>query len=166
MPYYDVAKLGTVTQTNIIDEMLCGYKTLRTTGVGIWHQLSHRACAEVSAALEVPCRPTQRSQQHQNWTILMVNLVTSWMHLPYYRCFLGAHDNSLAESESTLQQSRGGWEHLEVLRSSGKGYRCVWAVCIWLLDQITFCWCVKWFGSHNWTTQQLRTVTLILPDAL
>ena len=24
---------------------------------------------------------------------------------------------------------------------------------------------VKWFGSHNWTTQQLWTATLILPDA-
>ena len=23
---------------------------------------------------------------------------------------------------------------------------------------------VKWFGSHNWTTQQLWTATLILPD--
>jgi len=24
---------------------------------------------------------------------------------------------------------------------------------------------VKWFGSHNWTTQQLWTATLMLPDA-
>jgi hypothetical protein len=24
---------------------------------------------------------------------------------------------------------------------------------------------IKWFGSHNWTTQQLWTATLILPDA-
>ena len=52
-----------------------------------------------------------------------------------------APENALAESESTLQSSRGGWEHLEVLRSTGDGYRSVWEVCVWLPDWITFCWC-------------------------
>jgi hypothetical protein len=28
MPYYDVANLVTVTKTNMIDEMLCGYGTV------------------------------------------------------------------------------------------------------------------------------------------
>jgi len=37
MPYYDVANLVTVTKTNMIDEMPCGYGTLRTTGVRIQH---------------------------------------------------------------------------------------------------------------------------------
>ena len=60
MPYYDVANLVTVTQTNMIDEMPCG--TLRTTGVRIWHQVSRRACAEVSAAPEVSCGPVLKSQ--------------------------------------------------------------------------------------------------------
>jgi len=55
--------------------------------VRIWHQVSRRDCAEVSAALEVSRRPAQRSQQLQNLTILIVNLVASWMHLYYYRCF-------------------------------------------------------------------------------
>ena len=60
MPYYDVANLVTVTKMNMIDEMPCGM--LRTTGVRIWHQVSRRACAEVSAALQVSCGPVLRSQ--------------------------------------------------------------------------------------------------------
>jgi hypothetical protein len=77
MPYYAVANLVTVTKTIMIDEMPCGYGTLRTTGVRIGHQVSRRACAEVSAALEVSRRPAQSSQQLQNLTILIVNLVAS-----------------------------------------------------------------------------------------
>ena len=91
MPYYAVANLVTVTKTIMIDEMPCCYGTLRTTGVRIWHQVSRRACAEVPTALEVSCRacaevsaalevfrrPGQRSQQLQNLTILIVNLVAS-----------------------------------------------------------------------------------------
>jgi len=77
MPYYDVANLVTVTKTNMIDEMPCGYGTLRTTGVRIWHQVSCRACAEVPAALEVSHRPVQRFQQLQNLTIPIVNDVAS-----------------------------------------------------------------------------------------
>jgi hypothetical protein len=53
MPYYDVANLVTVTKTNMIDEMLCGYGTLTTTGVVMRHQVSCRAGVDVSAALEV-----------------------------------------------------------------------------------------------------------------
>ena len=37
MPYYDVANLVTVTKTNLIHEMHCGYGTLRTTAVRIRH---------------------------------------------------------------------------------------------------------------------------------
>jgi len=40
--------------------------------VRIRHQVSRRACAEVSAALEVSRRPAQRSQQLQNLNILIV----------------------------------------------------------------------------------------------
>ena len=35
---------------------------------------------------------------------------------------LGARVNTLTQSESMLLSSWGGWEHLEVLRSTGKGY--------------------------------------------
>jgi hypothetical protein len=59
MLYQDVANLVRVTKTNMIDQMPCG--KLRTTGVSIWHEVSHRACAEVSAALELSCRPVLRS---------------------------------------------------------------------------------------------------------
>jgi hypothetical protein len=77
MRYHDVANLVTVTKTHMIDEMLCGYRTLKTTGVKISHRISRRACAAVSAALEVSRRPVQRSQQLHNLTILILNLVAS-----------------------------------------------------------------------------------------
>jgi len=47
--------------------------------------------------------------------------------------------NTLAESESTLHSSGGGWEHLEVLRSTSESYRSVWEVWVWLPDRFTFC---------------------------
>jgi len=49
MAYYDVANLVTLTKTNMIDEMRCGYGTLRTPGVRIRYQVSCRP-AQVSAA--------------------------------------------------------------------------------------------------------------------
>jgi hypothetical protein len=58
-----VANLMTVTKTNMINEMPCGYGTLITTCVGIWRQVFSGACAEVSPSLKVSCRPAQRSQQ-------------------------------------------------------------------------------------------------------
>ena len=77
MPYNAVVNLVTVTMTNMINEMPCGYGTPKTTGVTIWHQVSHRACAAVSAALYVSRRAAQRSQQLQNLTILILGLVAS-----------------------------------------------------------------------------------------
>jgi len=107
MPYYDVANLVTVTKTNMIDEMPCGYGTPRTTGVRIWHQVSHRGCAEVSAALEVSSRPAQRSQQLQHLTILVVKSHSILNAPPSLQVLSEARENALAESESTLQSSRG-----------------------------------------------------------
>jgi len=72
MPYYDVANLVTVAKTIMSDEMPCGCVTLTTTAVRVWHQVSRRACAVFSAALEVSRRPAQRSQQLQNLNILLV----------------------------------------------------------------------------------------------
>ena len=60
MPY-DVMNLVIVTKTNMLNEMPCGCGTLITTAVRIWHHVSCRAQAEVSAALEVSHRPAQRS---------------------------------------------------------------------------------------------------------
>jgi hypothetical protein len=40
MPYCDVANLVTVRKTNMINEMPCGYGTLRATGVTIRNQVS------------------------------------------------------------------------------------------------------------------------------
>jgi hypothetical protein len=77
MPYNNVANLVTVTMTNMIGEMPCGYGTPKATGVKIWHQVSHRACAAVSAALYVSHVAAQRSQQLQNLTILILGPVAS-----------------------------------------------------------------------------------------
>jgi len=66
MEYYDVVNCVTVTKTNMINEMHCGYGPLRTTGVKIWHQVCHRASAEVSAALEVSHRSVQSSVSNSN----------------------------------------------------------------------------------------------------
>jgi len=139
MPYYNVANVVTVTKTNMIDEMPCGHGTLRTTGVRISHQLTRRACAEVSAAPEVSRRPAQSSQELQNLTIQIVKSRSILNAPPSLQVLSGARENALAESESTLQSCRGGWEHLEVLRSTGEGYRSVWEVFVWHLDRITFC---------------------------
>jgi len=98
--------------------MPCGCLTIRTTAVTIWHQVAHRACTEVSAALEVSSRPVQRSHQLQNLTILIVNLVASWMHLHNYRCFQ-VHLRMLLQSLRALCKAPGGpgsiWKYFEEL---------------------------------------------------
>ena len=88
MQYYDVAKLMTITKTIMIHEMPCGYGTLKTTGVRIWHLVSRRACAEVSAASN--CNYTN----YQSRSILNAPpslLPVSW-----------ARQNALAESQILL----------------------------------------------------------------
>jgi len=118
MPYYNVANLLTITKTNMINEMPCGYWTLRTTGVRIWHQVSRRAHAEVSAALKLSHRAVLRSQQLQNLTILIVNLVAFWMNLHHNRCFQ-EHVRMLMQSLTVLCKAPGGagsiWKYLEAL---------------------------------------------------
>jgi len=79
-----------------------------------------QACAAISAA------PKFDYSTSQSRSILNAP--------PPLQALLGASDNVLAESQSTLQSSRGGWEHLEVLRSSGEGYQSLWEVCVWLPD--------------------------------
>jgi hypothetical protein len=41
---------------------------------------------------------------------------------PSLQVLSGACQNALAESESTVQSSKRGWEHVEVLRRTGGGY--------------------------------------------
>jgi len=127
MPYYDVANLVTVRKTNMIDEIPCGYGTVRTTAVRIWHQVSRR--------------PAQRSPQLHNLTMLIVKSRSILNSPPSLQVLSGARENTLAHSESILHSSSGGCEYLEVLRSTGEGYRSFWEVWVWLLDRITLCWC-------------------------
>jgi len=123
----------------MIDQMTWGCGTVRTTGVRILHQVSHRASVKVSAAPEISRRPVQRSQQLQNFSILFVKICGILNAPPSLQVLSGERENALAESESSLQSSSGGWEHLKVLRSTGEGYQSVWEVCVWLPDRITFC---------------------------
>jgi hypothetical protein len=148
MPYYDVANLVIVTKTNMIDEMLGGYGTLRTTGVRIRHQVARR--------------PAQRSPQLQNLTILIVKFRSILNAPASLQVFSGARENAIAESESTFQRSRGGWEHLDELRSTGEGYRSVWEVFVWLPDLITFCRCCFSSLQHGDSVQKLVAT---MPDS-
>jgi len=91
-----------------------------------------QSCAEVSAALGVSRRHAQRSQVLQNLNILEVNSCSILNAPPSLQVLLGAPENALADSESTLVSSREAWEHLEVLRSTGKVDRGVWEVGMWL----------------------------------
>jgi hypothetical protein len=53
LQYDDVENVVTVEMTYMIDEMHCGYGTLRTTEVRMLHRVSQRVCSVVSAAFEV-----------------------------------------------------------------------------------------------------------------
>ena len=113
MPYYDVANLVTVTKTNIIDEMPCGYGTLRTTGVRIRHQVS--------------CKPAQWSPQLQNLTILIVKS-RSILNAPPSLQVLSEHVRMLLHSLRAFCKAPGGarsiWKYLEALgRASGVSER-------------------------------------------
>ena len=95
-------------------------------------------CAAVSAALEVSCSAAQRSQELQNLTIIYVKSHSILNAPPQLQVLSGAPENALAESESTLLISRGVWEHLEVLRSTGEVAQSVWEDCMLLPDRFTF----------------------------
>jgi len=137
MPYYDVVNLETVTKTNMINEMPCGCRNLRTTAVRIWHKVSCRACTVVSAALVVSRRPALRARllskcptdlcrgprSSKIWLFYKSNLVASWMHLYNCRCFQ-EHLSMLLQSLRALSKAPGGpgsiWKYLEALvRATG-----------------------------------------------
>jgi len=127
--------------------MPCGYGTLRTTGVRIRHQVSRR--------------PAQKSPQIQNLTILIVQSHSVLNAPPSPQVLSGARENALAQSESILQSSWGGWENLEVLRSTGEGYRSVSEVCVWLPDQITFSWS-RAPGDADWENLEMNLEAVIM----
>jgi hypothetical protein len=74
----------------------------------------------------------------------------SWRMWLFDKSNLGAPENALAESESTLVRPSGVWEHLEVLRRTGEVTRSLWEDCLLLLDQLGFCWW-GWqpLGNHH-----------------
>jgi hypothetical protein len=87
MPYYHAANLVTVTKTSMIDKMACGYGTIRTAAVRIWHQSSRRAA--------------QRSQMLQNLTILQVNSCRILNAPSSLQVLLVTPQYALAQSERT-----------------------------------------------------------------
>jgi hypothetical protein len=78
----------------MIDEMPCGYGTIRTAGERIQNQVSPS--------------PAQRSPQLQNLTILIVNSRSILNAPPSLQVLSGVRENALAQSESNLHNSRGG----------------------------------------------------------
>jgi len=140
------------TKITMINEMPCGYGTIRTTGVRIRHQVSRWACAEVSAAFKVSNIPAQRSQQLPNLSILIVQSCSIQNAPPSLQVLWAARENALADSVSTLPRSMVGWEHLEVVRSTDEGYRSVWDVCVWYLLWITLSWCRRRSTTSGTTT--------------
>jgi len=94
--------------------------------------------------MEVSQSTAQRSQELQYLTILEVKSRSILDAASYLQVLSGALDNALAESESTLLSSRGVWEHLQVLRSTGEVAQSVWEDCMLLPDRFTFCWCHIW----------------------
>jgi len=154
MPYYDVVNLVTVTKTNMINKMPCGgCGTLRTTAVRILHQVSRRACAEDSDALEVSDNPALRSQALQKsptdlrrgltrskiCLFWKSNLVASWMHLHNCRCFQERLRLLLQSLRAHCKTPGGPGSIWKYIWSTGEGYQSVWEVCVWLPDWFTFC---------------------------
>jgi hypothetical protein len=94
---------------------------------GLWSSWTlPQTCAVVSVALKFD------HGNSQSGSILNT--------LPQLQLLSEASVNALAKSESTLQSCKGTWEDLEVLRSTGEGYRRLLELWVWLPDWFTFCW--------------------------
>ena len=101
--------------------------------------LPQSMCSGLSSSQSLPqtCPAVSASP---NLTILILQFCSILIAPPSLQVLWGACENALAESESTVQSSRRGWEHVGVLSSSDEGCQSVWEVCVWLPDWITFCW--------------------------
>jgi len=126
-----------------------------------WSRRLMRTCTEVSAALESSCRTAQMSQQLQNMTILIVNLVAFWMHLHTCRRFQG-HLRMLLKSLRVHCKAPGGpgsiWKYLETLvRATGVSGRfgCGFQTDLHFADEVWWHKDVK----YHWTTIYRQTVT-------
>ena len=89
--------------------------------------LPQSLCSGYSSSRSLPqtCAEVSATPQFQYSNIQSPRILNA---PPSLQVLSGARENALAESESTLHNSRGGWEHLEVPRSSGEGYRSVWDI--------------------------------------
>jgi len=125
----------------MVNEIPCGCGTLRSTAVRIWHEVTHRACAEVWAVDDASCRPAQMcplcpmspaglrrglrsSKIVLSWSS---NLGVSWMHLHDCRCYkenLRMLLQSLRAWCTALGGPRSIWRYLEApARATGESGR-------------------------------------------
>jgi len=94
MPYNDVSNLVTVTVTNVMDEMACGYAIQRTTAVRMRHHVSWRTLEWFQLLAK---SPTDLHRRHSGSKIRLFyepNIVESRMHLHnsrYFRDYLRMH---------------------------------------------------------------------------
>jgi len=89
MPYYDVTNLVTVTKTTVIDKMPCGYGTLRTTAVSIWHQVSRRVSQRSHLLSKSPASLCQSLSCLSISHSYKSNIGASWRHVHTCRSFQG-----------------------------------------------------------------------------
>jgi len=131
-----------------------------------------QCCAAVSAALEVSHRAAQGSQplsktpadlsrglrSSKIWLFYKSNFVASWILLYNCRCFQKHLRVLLQSLRAHCLAPGGGWEHLEVPRSTGEITRSVWENCVLLPDQFIFCW----WSVKNW--DGVKKLVSSMPD--
>ena len=132
MPYYDVANVVTGTKTNMIDQMPCGYGTLRNHYCKNPVPSLLLTGAEESAAPNVTCSPAKRFELHSKsstdlhrclscskiWVSYQSSIVASWMLIHNCRCFQ-THLRMLLQSLRAHCLALGGpgsiWKYLAAL---------------------------------------------------
>jgi len=112
--------------------MACGY--VRTTAVRIWDQVSRTAAQQSRLPSKYPAELCSRLSLSRS-VLLICAEVSGVPTFDYSLSQISKHpENALVESEGTVQSSRGVWEHLEVLRSTGEVTLSVWEDCVLLPD--------------------------------
>jgi len=107
----------------MIDTRRCGYGTLGTTTVRIWHRVTRRAPQRSQLRLKSPAALCRALSSCKRWLFYKSNLVASWMHLHESRCSQ-EHPRILSQSLRALGLAAGGpgsiWKYLDALvRSTG-----------------------------------------------
>jgi len=115
MIFADVANLVTVTKMTMIVKIPWVYGPLRTTAVRIRRQVSCRAVQSSQLLVKSPADLHRGLSCSNIWPSYKSNLVASWMHLYYCRCFQ-EHTRMLLQSLRALCLAPAGpgstWKHI------------------------------------------------------